>query len=145
MMRCANCGVDVVEGSAFCSSCGKPASSMPPPVNAALQPNVAGLLCYVVGLFTGIFFLIADPYKRDRFVRFHAFQSIFLSVAWIALSMAFGIFYTMLPGMLWSVGWMLHSLLSLAIFLLWLFLMYKAYHNEKFSLPILGDLAEKQA
>jgi uncharacterized membrane protein len=97
-----------------------------------------------MGLITGIFFLVADPYKQDRFVRFHAFQSIFLSVAWFAVYFALSIFLSILPGMLWRIGWMLHSAVGLGFLLLWVFLMFKAYNNEQFKLPVLGDLAVKQ-
>lgn len=149
-MHCANCGVDVIEGSAFCASCGKPTLASQPAAamtvsTSSLQPNVAGFLCYVAGFVTGIFFLIVDPYKQNPFVRFHAFQSIFLSVAWTALYLIFGVAFAILPGALWSVSLMLNSLLSIAIFLVWLFLMYKAYSNERFKLPVIGDLAERQA
>jgi uncharacterized membrane protein len=149
-MHCQNCGAELVAGSAFCPSCGRPAvSSAPAPTAQAtasgLQPNLAGALCYLMGLITGIFFLVADPYKQDRFVRFHAFQSIFLSVAWFAVYFALSIFLSILPGMLWRIGWMLHSAVGLGFFLLWVFVMYKAYNNEQFKLPVLGNLAAKQA
>src|ERR1700674_2799139 len=104
-MHCPNCGAELATGAAFCPGCGKPAvSSAPVPTAQAaapgLQPNLAGALCYLMGLITGIFFLVADPYKQDRFVRFHAFQSIFLSVAWFAIYFALSIFLSILPGML---------------------------------------------
>ncbi len=118
---------------------------MPSGIGTSLQPKVAGLLCYLLGFITGIFFLIVEPYKHDRFVRFHAFQSIFLSAVWIALYFALGIFSAIAPYMFWRVMWMLHSLLGLGFLLLWLFLMYKAYNNEQFRLPVIGDLAAKQA
>ncbi len=145
----------MVAGAAFCPSCGKPAASslvavpsggsVPASASAGLQPNVAGALCYLAGFITGIVFLVADPYKRDRFVRFHAFQSIFLSVAWFVAYFALEVLLTILPGMLWRLAWFLHSALGLAFFLLWLFMMFKAYSNEQFKLPVIGDLATKQA
>ena len=60
----------------------------PLPAAAGLTPNVAGALAYLVGFITGILFLVLDPFKTDRFVRFHAFQSIFLNLAWIAFWIA---------------------------------------------------------
>ena len=60
----------------------------PPVANSGLQANTAGALAYLAGIITGIIFLVIDPYKSDRFVRFHAFQSIFFNVAWIALWIA---------------------------------------------------------
>jgi uncharacterized membrane protein len=145
----------MIAGAAFCPSCGKRAgspvvaqasgaqSSAPPA--SGLQSNIAGGLCYLLGLVSGIFFLATEPYKGNRFVRFHAFQSIFLSVAWIAAYLAVGILLSILPGMFWRLGWMLHSVVSLGFFCLWVFLMYKAYNHEEFKLPVIGDLAAKQA
>ena len=152
-MRCENCGVDLLAGAAFCPSCGKPAGPSHVPhatqptsgANAGLKSNMAGALCYLGGFITGIIFLVLEPYRQDRFVRFHAFQSIFLNVAWIVLYIGLGIVIAILPGSLWSVTWMLHSLLDLGMFALWLLLMYKAYQNEHFKLPVLGDLADRQA
>jgi uncharacterized membrane protein len=154
-MRCGKCGVEMVAGAAFCPSCGKAAgqslvatesaSPLPAVTGPGLQPNIAGLLCYVVGFLTGIYFLVADPYKRDPFVRFHALQSIFLSIVWFAVYFAIGMLTAIMPYTFWQVAWMLHSLLGLAFFLLWVFLMYKAYNHEQFKLPFIGDLAAKQA
>ena len=145
-MHCANCGLDVIEGSAFCPSCGKPTLTTPTaPANGSLQPNIAGLLCYVAGFVGAVAFLVVDPYKRNHFIRFHAFQSIFLSVVWVVLYVGIGVLTAIMPTALWSVRLSLHTLLSLAIFLLWLFLMYEAYNNERFKLPVIGDLAERQS
>jgi len=110
---------------------------------------MAALLTYIVGFITGIIFLVLEPYKRDPFVRFHAFQSIFLSAAYILVFIAWGmvsgaLFFATL-GVMWQlllVGWIL---LRLAFFVLWLFMMYKAYHNERFMLPVIGPLAASQA
>ena len=62
-----------------------------PSASAGLKPNAAGALAYLAGIVTGILFLVIDPYKSDRFVRFHAFQSLFFNVAWIALWIAWAI------------------------------------------------------
>ena len=154
-MRCGNCGLEMIPGAAFCPSCGRPAgqswvgtesaSRTSAVTSSGLQPNVAGSLCYLVGFITGIFFLVVDPYKRDQFVRFHAFQAIFLSAAWFAVYFVLAIFLVIVPGILWRAAWFLHSLLDLGFFLLWLLLMYKAYNKEEFMLPVIGELAAKQA
>jgi uncharacterized membrane protein len=148
-MHCINCGTEVAAGASFCGGCGKPIAATAPVASqsaqAGLQPNVAGLLCYLVGFITGVLFLVIEPYKNDRFVRFHAFQSIFLSIAWTVVHFGLGIFLTILPFALWAAITALSSLVSLAFLLAVLFLMYKAYVNEKFKLPVVGDLAERQA
>ncbi len=124
-------------------------ASAPTPTPAAstgMANNVAGLLCYVVGWITGLIFLLIEPYKNDKFVRFHAFQSIFFNVSLIAvyivlfvLGIILGVIHLgllMIP--LGLVVW-------LGILGTWIFLMVKAYNNQTFKLPIIGELAAKQA
>jgi len=149
-MHCSTCGAELTEGATFCAKCGRATSAPPvavtsPSAGRELQSNVAAGLCYLIGFISGIFFLVVDPYKSDRFVRFHAFQAIFLSVVWFALYFLFAILSAILPSMLWSVMWMLNAVLGLGFFLLWVFLIYKAYNKEQFKLPVIGDLAAKQA
>ncbi|SDH39165.1 Uncharacterized membrane protein [Alteribacillus persepolensis] len=100
-----------------------------------LEENVAGLLCYVFGLITGILFLVLE--KDSRFVRFHALQSIFISAALVILN----IVLTAVP----VLGWLIGILLSLLGFVLWIILMVKAYQGQWFKLPVVGEMAEKQA
>ena len=114
-----------------------------------MTDNVAGALCYVLGLITGVLFLALAPYNQNKFVRFHAFQSIFFNVAWIALwiveSMLAVILRAILPYGMGMLIVLLGLVISLGGFLLWLFLIYKAYSSEKFMLPVIGALAAKQA
>jgi len=99
-----------------------------------LEPNLAGLLCYVLGWVTGIIFLILE--KGNQFVRFHAVQSI---VVFGALTVA-NIILSFIP----FIGWVLSSLISVLMFILWIILMLKAYKGEKYKLPWAGNFAEKQ-
>ncbi|HVP25929.1 MAG TPA: hypothetical protein VMS81_08100 [Methanomicrobiales archaeon] len=100
---------------------------------------MASALCYVLVWVSGILFLIVE--KENKTVKFHAWQSIatflpFTILIWILSSIFFGIFYL---GLWWII-----SLLQLVMFLLWLFLMYKAYKGEKFMVPIAGAFAASQ-
>jgi len=156
MPFCASCGTQV-EGQ-FCPKCGAqvgagaappPAPGVPPPVVGAapMADNVAGALCYVLGFITGIIFLVIAPYNQNRGIRFHAFQSIFLSVGVIvvriALSIVFGIlFATGGFWFLWALFWPLFGLLCLGI---WLYMMFQTYQGKTVVLPIIGPLAQKQA
>ena len=113
-----------------------------------LTPNIAGALAYSLGIITGILFLVLEPYRRDRFVRFHAMQSILYFVA----AVAFRILWSIVVGMLIRIsGWIavvsipIRLLISLCLFGLWLFLMFQAYNRREFRLPILGAIAAKQA
>jgi len=114
-----------------------------------LDENVACTLCYVAGFVTGIIFLVVDPYKQNRNIRFHAFQSILLCVAYLAFSIVLSIIVSMLlaaaPGALFAMVGLLHSLLHLVMFALWLFLLYKTYNKQKVVLPIIGPIAQKMA
>jgi len=113
-----------------------------------MASNVAGLLTYVLGFITGIIFLVIDPYKNDRFVRFHAFQSILFSAVAIGFSIIFmiieGLLFAVTYG-LWHIMFLVWILVRLGFFLVWLFLLFKAYNNERFMLPIIGPIAAKQA
>jgi len=109
-----------------------------PASQADLKPNVAGMLCYPLSVISGVLFLVLTPYNRDRFVRFHAWQSIFFFLAMLVLSFAVQI----LP---WFLEWIFVSALPLLAFVGTGWLMYKAYNNEPFKLPVIGDWAEKQA
>jgi len=106
-----------------------------------MTDNVACALCYLLGLVTGILFLVIEPYSKNRNVRFHAFQSIFLNVAWIAIMIVLSILGTVTHGIMF----LLSPLLGLGFFCLWLYMMWSAYQNKKIVLPVIGPIAEKQA
>ena len=116
-----------------------------PPTAAGMPPNVAATLSYIMGFVTGIIFLVIDPYNKDRFVRFHAFQSIFLSVAIFAVTVVLNIFRLIMPWWLDFIPALLSNLISLAGVGVWIFAMIKAYHGERFKIPVIGDIAEQQA
>jgi uncharacterized membrane protein len=99
-----------------------------------LEPNVAGLLCYVLGWITGIIFLLLE--KDNKFVRFHAVQSI---VVFGAISVV-----SIVLGWIPILGTIISSLLGILAFVLWIILMVKAYQGQLFKLPVAGDFAEKQ-
>jgi uncharacterized membrane protein len=114
-----------------------------------MTSNVAGCLAYILGFITGIVFLVLDPYKNDKFVRFHAFQSIFYSVVVIAFHIVWAILTGILGilslGFLSLIMVMISLLVSLVFLAYAIFMMYKAYQNELYKAPIIGDLAAKQA
>jgi len=99
-----------------------------------LEPNIAGLLCYVLGWITGIIFLIME--KENQFVRFHAMQSI---VVFGAITVV-DIILSFIP----ILGWIINWLIGVLAFILWIVLMLKAYQGQRYKVPWAGDFAEKQ-
>jgi uncharacterized membrane protein len=145
---CKSCGQDIGTAN-FCPKCGAsqsagaaPAAQAAPQATAPVSPsseglaeNVAGLLCYAVGWVTGLIFLLID--KRP-WVKFHAAQSIAV----------FGGLTILRIGLLFMshfVGWGIQALLGLIGFVLWIFLMIKAYQHETVRIPIAADIADSLA
>ena len=158
MAACSKCGSVISEGASFCSVCGSPVSSIvsssAAPENATaaagagLSSNVAAALAYLGFLVTGILFLLVEPYKKDRFVRFHAIQSI----CYTGLFVIFGIIWGNIAwlgflsfGFAWTLVSFLGALIRLAFFAYWIYLMYKAYNRERYRIPFIGEFASKQA
>lgn len=152
MPFCGVCGAPV-EGR-FCAKCGSAVAGppeavpagpgAPPPTASAagLTENAASALCYVLGFITGIIFLVLEPYSKNRNVRFHAFQSIFLSVA--AIAIRFALAFVLFNMMHLFSFFFLSSLVSLGFFALWLYMMIGTYQGKKIVLPIIGPLAQQQ-
>jgi uncharacterized membrane protein len=136
---CPTCGTQIADG-ATCPKCaggavpGASASAVAPAA-AGLTDNVAGALAYVT-IIPAIVFLVLEPFNRKRFVRFHAFQSIFVYVAWIIIGI--GLSFVGFIPFLWTI-------VRLAMFVILLILALKAYQGKMFKLPVIGDLAEQQA
>jgi uncharacterized membrane protein len=116
--------------------------------NLGLEPNIAGLLCYVpccIGLVFSVVAAIVE--KQSKFVRFHAFQSLLLHavfiVLWIAIMVVqvglgfvgLGAVSLLIQLVSWVVG---IALLCLAIFM-----MIKANGGEQFELPVIGPMARQ--
>jgi uncharacterized membrane protein len=155
MAFCANCGASLPDGAGFCSGCGKSVAVGVGGTGAAAAPaqaptmasNVAGTLAYLLWFITGIVFLVLEQYKNDRFVRFHAMQSIFYTGICIILGIAWEILWVTLFAITGALSLVLAPvwiLLRLAMFVYWIYLMYQAYNNREYRIPFIGDLAAKQ-
>jgi uncharacterized membrane protein len=149
MSYCQSCGAAYADGG-FCPTC----SPLPQPVTSfntatGLQPTTAAALAYLAGIVSGTLFLVIEPYKTDRFVRFHAFQSVLFNVAWIALWIAWTMVGLVLgavtKGLFFILQVPIDLLLMVGGFALWAFLMYSAYQGKTTRLPVIGALAAKQA
>lgn len=148
---CSSCGTEIADSAAFCPKCGKAtaaqstiggaatAPSAAPTATATtgsgIQDNVAGLLAYLV--IPAIIFLVVEPYNKNKFIRFHSFQAIALWVACVVLNIIIG----MVP----IVNLFVLPLLGLGELIIGVVCMIKAFQNQYFKLPVVGDFAEKQA
>ena len=167
-MPCPVCHNQVPLGSAFCSQCGAPMPTAaapgpgftetyaPPPPPGYTPPQAIGAsglsndavaaISYITFIPATIF-LVLDPYKRVPYIRFHAWQSIGFSVIAFLLHIILTVIQISLhfiPGT-FIVFSLIHTLISLALFLVWLFLILKASRGEWFKLPVAGDFALKQS
>jgi uncharacterized membrane protein len=101
--------------------------------STGLEENIAGLLCYTLWWVSGLIFLLIET--ENKFVRFHAIQSIIVFGFLNILILFFG----WIP----VFGTVVSSLAGGLAFVLWVVLMFKSYHGTIYKLPISGELAEK--
>jgi uncharacterized membrane protein len=134
------------DNAAFCPGCGWNTTQPVLGTTGGIRDNIAGALAYFT-FIPAIVFLLAEPFKKNRFIRFHSFQSIFLSIAAVVAGLALKLVFLILS--LIPLGHLLLLLISVIVVLgcliLWLVLMVKALQGERFKLPLIGDLAERQA
>jgi uncharacterized membrane protein len=116
--------------------------------STGLEANVAGALCYFLGLLSGLIFWVVE--SQSRFVRFHAMQAMLVSVVWLAILIVYMALWNVLyalpvvgviAGLFGTIG---YFVIVLAWVGAWLYCMLKAFQGERFKLPYLGEFAEKQ-
>ena len=146
MAFCSGCGTQIADGTTMCAACSSRTAAPPAAVaqgtTGGMTDNVVGMLAYIT-IVPAIIFLVMEPYNKSRFVRFHAFQNIFFCVAWIVIWIALTF-----VGLIPVLGWLtllIWPLLGLGGLIIWIILLIKANQGQMFKLPIIGDLAEKQA
>ncbi len=144
MAFCNQCGAQIADGMTTCAACsGRPAVAVATAGSGTgLADNVAGMLAYVT-IIPAIIFLVVEPYNKSRFIRFHSFQSIFFCVAIFAIQVVLSVM-TVVPFLIFITG-PLHLLVALGALIIWIVLLLKANQGLMFKLPVIGDLAEKQA
>jgi uncharacterized membrane protein len=144
MPFCCQCGSRTTDADAFCARCGARQVAVPPPQAghpSTLSPRTAAILCYIpfLGWIASIVVLASDTFRTNRTARFHAFQGLYLFVAWLIVD------HVLAP--LLSVGAASHmhagGLLKAGMLGVWIFMLIKASHEQLFSLPIIGELAER--
>jgi uncharacterized membrane protein len=155
MAFCVKCGNQVGDADQFCRKCGAPQKD---PSKAGAQKthtadpfsNIsarnASLLCYIpwVGWVAAIVVLASHRFRQDAHVRFHAFQGLYVFVAWLMVDIVIKPFLFVSS---WTLGMPFHrtasDLLNLAILVAWIVMLVKVSQDQTFKLPIIGDLAER--
>lgn len=154
MAFCSTCGAQIADGMTTCAACAGRVAAAPAPVAVAAGPttggmadNVAGMLAYIT-IIPAIIFLVAEPYNRSRFIRFHSWQNIFLHAAavvcWIGLFIV-SMVLAFIPILGHLLAFLLWAALSVGFFVAWIIALLKANSNLMYKLPYIGDIAEKQA
>ncbi len=146
MAFCNMCGAQIADGTTTCSVCAGRVATAPASTTTAtaggMTDNVAGMLAYIT-IIPAIIFLVMEPYNKNRFIRFHSWQCLFFAGALFVLHVGLSIF-AFVP-FLALITFPLHLLVSLGGFILWIILLIKANQGQMYKLPVIGDLAEKQA
>jgi uncharacterized membrane protein len=147
MAYCVQCGNQVGSTDKFCGKCGAPQAvgtgPAPDPFHKISQRDAA-TCCYIpwVGWIASIFVLATDRFRSDHQTRFHAFQGLYLFVAWLLMD------WVIAPMFAFPGGYRVHyigGLLQLAVFAAWIFMIVKVRSGEDYRLPLIGDLADRSA
>ena len=141
---CASCGAQVADTASTCSACGKAvaqpvgggaAAAPAPAASGGMADNVAGALACVP--LIGLIFLLIEPYNKNKFVRFFSFQAVAQGVCWFIGNIC--LMFIPILGWIALPFWMLANVIVMIVCAV------KAYGNNRFKLPVLGDFAEKHA
>jgi uncharacterized membrane protein len=115
----------------------------PSTAQSGLSENAAGGLAYIT-IIPAIIFLLVEPYNKSSYIRFHAWQCIFMAIAWFVVDVVIGILARVMSVM-GFLAFGLYPLVALGMLILWLMVLIKAFNGERLKLPVIGELAEKQA
>ena len=152
MPFCSKCGFEVQSENPFCSRCGasQQVGTAPAPETKAknsgdpfsgIDAHTASILCYVpfLGWIASIYILSADRFRTNNAVRFHAFQGLYLFVAWL-------IYDWVIEGILQDIihrTWIITRAVRFGFTAAWIFLLFKTSQREVFRVPFISDLADK--
>jgi uncharacterized membrane protein len=152
-ISCPDCAVAMPDTAAFCPGCGRGMHPAVQPIErvqgkvGALPQTVAGALAYCT-IIPAIVFLLVEPYNQNRFVRFHSFQCLGLSLAALVIGAALrvaGVLLFFVPLLGHLLVFLLSMVAILGFFVIWVVLIVKALQGEMLKLPLIGVYAEQQS
>lgn len=152
MPFCNHCGSVANENDRFCATCGAPQPAAASGQAAApnvhepfenLSARTASILCYipVVGWILAVIVLASRKFRTDAYVRFHAFQGLYLFAVWLFIHWAVRPVFQDID----VPGYRADRLLEAVMFGVWIFMMVKASREERYVLPLIGELAQRSA
>lgn len=151
MPFCSQCGNQVASADLFCGRCGgkQPAGAVPgmgpgpfapgkDPL-AGVNPRTASIFCYIpgIGWIASIIVLASERFRHDLKVRFHAFQGLYLFVAWLMEDWVLRPIFHLVPN------FQIHHIIEAVLLGMSIFMMVKASHEQAYQLPLFGELAQK--
>jgi len=131
MAFCAGCGSVMPESAIACPRCGRAAGRSK--TSASIPDMFAGPLAYL--FIPAIVFLLLEPYRKNRFLRFHSLQSI---VFFIGSNVLMG-----LVAFLGVLAILIGPVVAIGLVILWVVLLVKAYQQEMWKIPYIGDWLER--
>ena len=142
MPYCSQCGNQVDVADVYCARCGTRQPVAPPRKAdpfSSVTPRTASILCYIpgVGWIASIIVLASERFRTSRIVRFHAFQGLYLFVAWLIEDWVLTPIFQSIPHV------HLDGIVKAVLLFMSIFMIIKASHEEAYSLPFIGELAEK--
>lgn len=150
MPFCCQCGKETRDTDLFCGVCGarQPTSAAKDKGSTSgISPRAAATICYIpiVGWIPAIVVLASQRFRQDRTVRFHAFQGIYLFVAWLIVDWVIGPIYhfPLWHGGRFLPGLFIGGILKAIIFFTWIFMLIKTSQEEVHKLPLIGELADR--
>jgi uncharacterized membrane protein len=149
LTSCPDCAAQMPQTAAYCPGCGRPmqVEARAQGKVGVLSEPIAGALAYFT-FIPAITLLLLEPYKHNRFVRFHSFQCLSLWGAAVLLAIALklaGLLLFIIPVLGPLLAVLVSTVVGLGAVVLWLVLVVKAFQGEMFQIPLLGAFAAQQA
>jgi uncharacterized membrane protein len=147
-ISCPDCAAQMPEAAAYCPGCGSAMGQVERVRGTvgALPESWAGALAYFT-IIPAVMFLLVEPYSKNRFVRFHSYQCIAVSLVALvvgALLRVVGFVVFFIPRLGPLLVWLASGIIILAFFAVWVVLVVKALQGERFKLPVVGEFAARQ-